>query len=68
MGLLFNGEGLTESTIIGDHCSALASLPDRVPQGSILGLILFPFYLFPYGSVRTKHNLSFQFYADDTQF
>ena len=47
--------------------SLAASLSCGVPQGSILGPILFSLYMLPLRSIIKKHKLSFHFYADDLQ-
>ena len=47
--------------------SSLRQLEFGVPQGSILGPLLFVLYMAPLQDVISRHGLDCMFYADDTQ-
>ena len=57
----------TQSVIINDHISQVSSLSYGVPQGSVLGPILFILYTKPLSDLIQCHSIKSQAFADDTQ-
>jgi hypothetical protein len=59
--------GRFQSVVINEDVSPAKSLISGVPQGSVLGSILFVVYLFGIGEIFKKYNIEYVLYADDIQ-
>ena len=56
----------TQTVCIGGNSQRML-IESGIPQGFVLGLILFSIYTLPMGVIFRKHNLHYHLCADDTQ-
>ena len=55
-----------QSVVINGTRSSFRNMSFGVPQGSVLGPILFTLYTTPLGAIARKYQLNLYLYADDT--
>ena len=57
----------TQSVVVRGESSHPVPLSCGIPQGSVLGPILFTVYTLPLGDIIRRYEIYFNLYADDTQ-
>jgi len=55
-----------QAVVVNTKSSSWCNFSFGVPQGSVIGPILFTLYISPIGDIVRRHNISDHTYADDT--
>ena len=59
--------GCSQSVIVNRLQSSIFDVQFGVPQGTVLGPVLYTLYTTPLGKTIKEHNINYHMYADDTQ-
>ena len=57
----------TQYISLSNHCSAIADEHSSVPQGSVLGPMLFTMYIKPLSAIMESQSITHHSFADDLQ-
>ncbi|KAK3767443.1 hypothetical protein RRG08_032118 [Elysia crispata] len=60
-------ENRTQTVSIDNNKATPSPLKYGVPQGSVLGPLLFTMYTAPVADIAERHGVNYHLYADDTQ-